>query len=405
MSSEPSSSKFIVALAALCCLVDGYDLQSLGLAVPLMAQEHGVAPAQYGPALTATVIGMIIGALGLTPLGDRLGPQRMLIASMLLVSAGSLLTAVVESIPALTATRVLVGCGIGCAVPVSVSLVSNNVAPKHRTLIVTAVVVSTGLGSFLAGMAAPTIIGLGGWRSIFLVGAVMPALCALMLWLSLAAPKPSGAARSRSATPLSAVRALFDQDHRRTSLLLWLIMPANLIVTYALTAWLPTLLIGAGWESAQAQRVAGLLALAGIAGGIVLGALADRGLMKLAFVSAHFVAAAAFAWIGLGGSNHWLLAILVIGFTSYGGSLMLGSVTPQLYADASRSTGTGWASGIGRIGAVLGPLLVTLALNAHLHPSEILQLLLWPSLWCAGVALFLPNLAKRGEQAGYGSRP
>ena len=153
------------------------------------------------------------------------------------------------------------------------------------------------------------------------------------------------------------------------------------------------MLTTAGWARADAQHAAGFLALGSIVGGLVLARVADRGRAVPALACAYLLAAAAFAGIALTPASRgaWIALIVAVGAGSIGSQLALGSLASSFYPATFRATGVGWSSGMGRVGAIFGPLVLATMMTSHIAPAHILGSLAVPMALCGLLVLLLPR--------------
>ena len=395
-------SRRVLAICGLAALADGYDVQVLGLAVPGMAQAMHAAPAAFTVVFTASLTGMACGAAGLAPLADRHGLRRLLLALLALISvttAGSLLS---RTPTALALWRFFAGVGLGALVPVAIALAVRHATPARRNLQVTLMVTCTALGSFLAGMVAPVLEAHWQWQGLFGAGALLPLL--ILLLASAGLPKegpmtPAAASEHGEPSNLPAnptgLRALFIPALRPRTVALWTLFWLSLFAIYALISWLPALLTAAGWERAAAQRAAGFMALGSVIGGPLLAALVDRGHERWAPASAYLIAALALiAFIaGLVPTTYIVPLLMLVGACAMGSQQALGAFSALHYPSNIRATGTGWASGVGRLGAMLGPTVLGLLLAGGAPPLYGLAVLALPLALAALAVFSLPPLA------------
>jgi MFS transporter, AAHS family, 4-hydroxybenzoate transporter len=377
-----------IALCSLASLLDGYDIQALGLAIPGMAKDFGVAPTALTLAVSASLIGMALGAMLLGPLGDRFGRKQMLVAFLLLIGATTLGVVSAASPMQLTFWRFFSGLGMGAILPVAIAIVAEAAAPERRTALITLMVVSSPLGSFVGGFVAPYIEPVYGWQSIFGAGGVLTFLAGIMIWFAL----PETEHQQVTALKPS-VSSLFTPQFQARTLLLWTIFWFNLFVSYALISWLPTLLGAAGWERGEAQRATGVLALGGICGGLVMAWAADKGRAVPTLAAAYLLTAGLFILfiIGPGERAAWLALLALVGAGGIGAQIALGSLAASFYPAEIRATGLGWSGGFGRTGAIVGPLVMAGLLQADIPASLILALLMIPMLACALCVTRLPK--------------
>jgi MFS transporter, AAHS family, 4-hydroxybenzoate transporter len=366
-----------IALCSLASLLDGYDIQALGLSIPGMAKEFGAAPTALTFAVSASLIGMALGAIMLGPLGDRFGRKPMLVAFLLLIG--------VTTIGAITATgpnslaiwRFFSGLGMGAIIPVAVAIVAEAAPETSRTALITMMIACSPIGSFVAGFAAPLIEPAFGWRGIFAFGGMLTLIAALAIWFAL----PAFAIVKRPELKPN-LASLFTPAYRARTSLLWLIFGVNLFVTYSLISWLPTLLSEAGWAKADAQRATGLMALGGVCGGLLIAWAADRGRAIPVLVAAYVASAGLFVLfaIGPGSQAAWMALLVLVGAGAIGSQMALGSFSASFYPSEIRATGLGWSGGVGRLGAIIGPLVMAALLKLSISSSVILALLMIPML-------------------------
>jgi MFS transporter, AAHS family, 4-hydroxybenzoate transporter len=377
-----------IALCSLASLLDGYDIQALGLAIPGMAKDFGVPPTALTFAVSASLIGMALGAMLLGPLGDRQGRKQMLVATLLLIGATTFGVVSATNPTQLMIWRFLCGLGIGAIVPVAIAIVAEAAPPARRTALVTLMIASSPLGGFIGGFAAPFIEPAYGWQGIFGFGGALTLVAGLTIWIALPVT-----GQAQTATLQPSVTTLFTPQFRARTVLLWTIFWLNLFVSYSLISWLPTLLGAAGWARGEAQRATGLLALGGICGGLLMAWAADKGRAVPTLAASYILTACLFVLfiIGPGERAAWLALLALVGAGGIGAQMALGSLAASFFPAEIRATGLGWSGGFGRIGAIVGPLAMAALLHANVAASLILALLMVPMLACAYCVTRLPK--------------
>jgi AAHS family 4-hydroxybenzoate transporter-like MFS transporter len=415
-----SLQKRVIALCCMATFLDGYDTQALGLAVPRIAEAWSLPPGEFAPALSGSFAGLALGAVLLAPLADRFGRRPTLIAMMMVVGITTLGAALATSLDSLTLWRVMTGLGLGGSVPVATAMTSEYAPAPRRAAFVALMIACMALGSFAAGIVAPLINGAWGWRGIFGVGAVLPLAMAGLLLAALPeslrfligqgadtraiaeqldriAPHLRGTA-VRITPPTGHIRAsvksLFGPAFRMRTILVWAIFWFNLFVIYSLISWMPTLLRSAGWGHDAAQRASGLVSLGGIAGGLLLAWIADKGHAIAALFTAYVGTALIFTLfiVGPGSIGAWIALLLLVGAGAVGGQMAAGSVAAGYYYPPElRSTGVGWFNGVGRIGGIIGPVVLAGLMKSGWSSAHMLGFLALPMLICAGGVLLLPR--------------
>jgi MFS transporter, AAHS family, 4-hydroxybenzoate transporter len=410
----------VIVLCGLVVLLDGYDIQAMALAAPSIASEWSLPPSVFGIALASALMGLMLGAGVLAPLGDRWGRRPLLIGGMALVGFASLGTAFSTDLSDLVLWRLLTGLGLGASIPNATALTSEYMPTRRRAALVTLMFCNMSVGAFAAGFIAPSIIKAWGWEGIFILGGAIPFLICLLLFLAapesvrlLLARSPNDPRITRLMARLApdidpatvrsdadptlkhqSVAILFALEYRARTALIWCAFALNLFVLYVLISWIPTLLRGAGWLAPNALRGVGVINAGGVVGGLLLSWFVDRGKMVRAMLTAYAGTAVAMLLFAVlpSGSTWWFL-LLVIGGGTAGAQMTLNALAAALYPQAIRATGLGWATGIGRIGAILGPLLGGVMMAQHLEPTAVLSLLVAPVAVCGLVVSLLPRVA------------
>jgi AAHS family 4-hydroxybenzoate transporter-like MFS transporter len=308
--------------------------------------------------------------------------------------------------------------GFGASVPNATAITSEFVPTRRRAALITVMYANIALGAVLAGFAAPPIYGRLGWEAVFLVGGFGPILVSVLLWFGLPesvrfliekrpgdpriaatvrqlAPEVDAARATlakRSGVTKQSVLALLAPEYRSRTLLLWLGLVFNLFSLFFLISWLPALLNSAGWSPANASRGGVMLQIGGIISGLTMAWFVDRGRTVPAMVTAYLVTAASLGLFLIlpSESGAWWLLLLTIGAGTSGTQFAFNALSAAFYPPLIRSTGVGWAVGVGRIGAILGPAFGGFIVSAKLGTPQVLGLLVIPVVLCAICVMFLP---------------
>jgi AAHS family 4-hydroxybenzoate transporter-like MFS transporter len=397
------TSAFQIGAIVLCGLVivfDGFDTQSMGFLVPSIAAEFGVPRATFGPALSAGLFGLMIGAMVSGPIADRWGRKSAIILSVLVFGVMSLVTARATSLTELVSLRFLTGLGLGGAMPNAVSLASEYAPKRLQPMFVSAIFVGMAGGAVVASAVGGVLMPIWGWRSVFVVGGLLPLVLAVLLLVvlpeSLRFLAVVGADRARmtaivrriapeaadvplAPSPASErleglpVAHLFTDGRAVGTVLLWIPFFMNLLILYFILSWLPSLLSDAGMPVS-----AGLTAVAAFSIGGIVGTLLQGPLMKAFGVytpmAVEFVASLALVVVAaqIFASFELMIAVtFVLGGSVQAAQAGLNVLAAMYYPTAMRSTGVGWALGVGRIGAIVGPLIGGAMLGLQWTPREI----------------------------------
>lgn len=382
-----------ILLCALAVFFDGYEAQMLAMAVPLLAKHLGVAPTAFALASSASLAGMAIGALVLGPLSDRVGRKPMLLVSLLLFGGGTLAALTIRSPGELTLWRLIAGCGLGAAVPITIAMVSEWAPPAKRVRIVTLMAMGFPVGASSAGLIAPLLTSRWGWQGLFVYGGVAPLIIAALIAVSVREPPRS----LKAEKPVwRRVGALFAPALRSRTLLFCALNVVNLFANYGLASWLPTLLVQNGWTLAAASRATSALAIGGLAGSFLASGMADRGRIGLGLGGAYVIAAAGLALCGTNPQSTlvWVVLLMLVGCTM-GAAVTLGPLASAHFPPEVRATGVGFANGIGRFGSLFGPLALAALMNQQLSPTSVIGSLMAPMLLCAVLIAWLARVLRR----------
>jgi len=379
---------FQVGVFTLCgaaLIMDGFDVQSWGYVAPKVFAEWQM-PSKAGSVGSTALFGLLLGLICFSMLADRIGRRPVLIGTTLYFGILTLATSQVQSLEQLLVVRFLAGFGLGATMPNAMALVSEY-SPK-RVRVTAMLIVSSmfTVGAALAGFVAAWLIPHFGWRAVFYVGGTIPLLVGVAMWLALpesmqfltlkrtrledvgrwlrriapTTPEPTVADYVVAEEPGRGVPIvqLFYGGRAAATALLWIVMFMNLLNIYFLATWLPTIAGEMGFGTSAAVLVGTTLQVGGIVGAFVLGPPIRRFGFFVVLAVTFVAAAASIAAIGRSPTAALLFGVVfVAGFGVLGGQAALNALAASSYPTALRATGVGAASGVGRTGSVLGPLL------------------------------------------------
>jgi MFS transporter, AAHS family, 4-hydroxybenzoate transporter len=404
----------IFAVCILLVLIDGYDGAALAYAAPAIVADIKLDPSMLGPLFAAHLVGMVLGSGPSGLIADRHGRRPTIICATIVFGVSTLLMATASSFHEILIYRLFTGVGLGAAVSNVIAFASESSPGRCRATVVSAIYSAFPLGALVGGYVAVWLIASYGWPSIFMLGASLTlAALAAVLWKlpeSIRFLRASGAPTPQvrealtkfgldphlvdvSVAPRSAVlvqrlpfKDLFADGMAIGTLLLWLAFFVNQLVVYFMFAWLPIVFKFRDLSSELGIIASATLNLGGVVGAICLARLIDaRGAHRVLTVSyvAAFLAVAAFGSVAPAGAAAVLCAIALTGFVLNGSNVNLAAVATSLYPTRARSTGVGWAMGVGRVGAIVGSLIGGVLLRSHLRLDILYALVSSPLLLAA----------------------
>lgn len=384
MTRSGDRGRITIAVCLVVAILEGFDIQSAGMAAPRLAPALGLTPDQIGLFFSANSLGMLIGAYLGGWLSDRAGRKSVLIASVLVFGLGSIATGLSAELAMLSLARLVTGLGLGAALPALIAIVAEH-NPDRARRAVAIMYAGTPVGGALAGLSSHL---LADWRSIFFVGGALPVLIVPVLVILLTEPRDDAATMTAPAGgPLP---ALFGNGLAARTSLLWAAFFGGMLALYLLLNWTPMLLAGKDFPPSQ---IAAFQATVNIAGAVMVLLLANAldGPRFGAIGAGAFVLTAVSLCALSIARPDMATAVAIAAFLGSGllvAQSALYAVAPRIYPAAQRGTGVGAAVGAGRFGAIAGPLLAGQLLGAGLSPAQLLQVVV-PLILVAGVAVFM----------------
>jgi AAHS family 4-hydroxybenzoate transporter-like MFS transporter len=417
-------------LCVLVAMMDGFDTQAIGYVAPAIVKSWGISKLALGPVFSAGLIGSLFGALIFGPLADRFGRKPVLIVCAFTFGLGALATANAESTPVLLGLRFITGLGMGGAMPIAIAQTSEFMPRRIRGFAMTLTYCGFSIGAALGGLAADQLIQRFGWQAVFVTGGLPTLVLAffMLFWLpeSIGFLLTRNDAKSRAGiiltklglnaseirystekfdklSPTTAVARLFSEGRALFTAAIWLIVFMNLTELYFFTSWLPTVAHEAGISIGSAALITALFQVGGTVGALVIGRLVDnfrkfRVMCCVYFSAAVFVSSVGYLLTDTGSPLAFAsiaCAVTLAGACVVGGQIGIIAVTATMYPTSIRSSGVGWALGIGRIGSVMGPFVGSALIAAQLPNAELFLIGAVPVIIAGTTSLFLDNFVFR----------
>jgi AAHS family 4-hydroxybenzoate transporter-like MFS transporter len=384
---------FQIGVLILCMLVaalDGFDTQAIGYTAPAIAGVLKLPMAQFGTVGSAGLVGAAIGALSFGPFADLFGRKWFMVIAIVVFAIFSYMTAQSASLDQLLAYRFLAGLGLGGATPAFLAM-GAELAPKRlRDVFVTVLFASFPAGGLIGSLTSAWVIPAFGWQSVFYIGAVAPLVIAVILaiWLPesvrfllarnirqdevrrtleriMPGELPAGVELVAPPDPARQgvpVTHLFTEGRAIPTVLLWVPFFMVFMILVTVTFWTPTVLNSVGFSLSAAALIVGLNNLGSVIASAMSGWLVHRGGAFRILIPGFILGGLCLAWFGQATSSVLVLSIasFFAGFFVGGTGTGLIAVAAGMYPTSIRSTGIGWAMGMGRVGQFFGPFLTGL---------------------------------------------
>ncbi|MEV7646946.1 aromatic acid/H+ symport family MFS transporter [Arthrobacter sp. NPDC089319] len=423
--SESGFSRFHAGMLFWACFIitfDMYDLVVYGSVLPVLMQEWSMGPVEAGAIGSYGLVGMMVGAILFGILADKFGRKRMLTISIILFSVATALCAVAPGPAVFSVLRALGGLGIGGILP-SVIAMLTDYAPKNRANTLVAVVMCFfSVGGILAAFVAMVLLPAFGWQSVYVVAVVPLLFLPVMVKYFVDSPeslleqkrfdalrsvlaKVNGQAQIPADARFTAVQgkeegspvgALFKNRRALGTLMIWVAFFMCLLMINGLTIWLPKLMVEVGYPLGSSLTFMIVLNVGAIVGTLVLGKLSDKWGVKRVLVPMFVVSAVSLTLLGFGTNMAILLVLVAItGATTMGAQNISYAFVSQYYPSFMRSTAIGLASGVGRMGAIVGPTFGGILLTLSLPVQMNFLFFAIPGVVAALAFLFVPLTAKK----------
>jgi AAHS family 4-hydroxybenzoate transporter-like MFS transporter len=417
----------VLLLGTMVIFVDGFNIQVIGYIAPQLAKAWHIPNELLGPIFSSGLFGVFGGYLFLAPISGHVGHRLMIIACTAILGILTLLTTLVHDAYVLMALRFITGLSLGATNPSAVSIIADFCPSRRRSTFVVTGICGVSLGSMAAGLSAAMLMGAYGWEVVLIIGGALPLVLAAILTVALpdsleylvkkkggSAPETLALARriapnrtliagtkfSFTQKASGAVTQIFVEERLFGTLAIWICFTANLLVFYFVQSWLTTLIIAAGHTQQVAVSATTVLAAGGVLSIFAVGPLMDK-YQPFKVIGLFFVGGG--ACVALLGSLLTasapivLVASFLAGFTVLGVQKGMNAVAVYFYPTPLRSTGLGWGLGVGRLGAVAGPLVAGILMQGGQASATLFYFAAIPMLAGATAMSFMV--------ARYGKRP
>lgn len=383
------STNRVLFLCWISILAEGYDVGVLGAVMPALIdyEPWGLSPLEAGALGSQALIGMMIGAMLIGSLSDRLGRKKMLIISVVIFTLAQLGAALAPTPELFGLFRLIGGLGMGGIIPVAAAMTIEFSHPKKRSLNYGLMYSGYSLGILAAALVALAILEQAGWRWVVGLGAAPVLLVPLLMWklpesmesLLIRGERekgrqhaarlgiepyveadwlPAKSGQTQQTNWKDSLSVMFSRGYVLATIGFWVALFCGLLLVYGLNTWLPNIMKNAGYELGSSIMFLAVFSLASAIGGILIGGAADKYGKKLILVVFYVLGAAGILLLMFPNNiviNYVFVALAGIGTIAT--SLVLTGWVADYYPAYARATATGWALSFARVGAIAGPLL------------------------------------------------
>lgn len=358
MENGTISKRKLLGVAGLGWMFDAMDVGILSFVIAALAADWALTPTEMGWIGSVNSIGMAIGAVVFGVLADKVGRKHIFMATLILFSVASGLSAFTSTLALFLVLRFFVGMGLGGELPVASTLVSESVDAKERGKMVVLLESFWAGGWLVAALISYFVIPTYGWR-VALILTALPAFYAIYLRWNL----PDSPQFTKKANPNRSawknIKEVWSKDHARSTFVLWVVWFAVVFSYYGMFLWLPSVMMGKGFDLISSFKYVLIMTLAQLPGYFTAAWLIERAGRK--FVLATYLIGTAISAVVFGNATTavtLLIAGMFLSFFNLGAWGALYAYTPEQYPTVIRGTGAGLAAASGRIGGIFGPLLV-----------------------------------------------
>ncbi|MGP5177836.1 3-(3-hydroxy-phenyl)propionate transporter MhpT [Psychrobacter aquimaris] len=397
-SLKKASSVYLTLFLCFCiAILEGFDIQSIGVAAPSIQAEFNLTKGQLGWIFSAATLGMFPGAIVAGRLSDKIGRKKILIFSVAIFGVMSLLTAFTTGFNSLVLIRLLTGVGMGGALPLIIAMSSESVSERWSATAVSIMYAGVPIGAAITALAAGMFTEVGQWKNIFYLGGLAPILILPLLALFLKETYTKRPA-TKEIENNDFKFVLFGEGRLASTLQIWLSFLGTLIVLYFILNWLPVLMQSNGLSMKNVSNIQVSYQVGALLGVLSLGWLLSRIKIRTVVIMIYVGILVGLSALAVSKSlTGLMLSAALSGFFLTGGQSALYALAARVYQKSMRGTGVGVAVAMGRIGSFIGPLLAGLIFSYNSSSSFVIGSSIPVIIIAAIAAIMLTNNISRRE--------
>ncbi len=394
MPEEQSASQrwLIITLCFFVTVLEGYDLQAIGVAIPIMAPALGLSKEEIGIAVSATMAGLMLGAFLGGACADHLGRRPVLTAGVLIFALATLATLFAHDVITLATARGVTGLGVGMVMPNVIAISTDITEKRDRAKVGALMMCGFPVGALIAA-ALVAVHDTISWQEIFILGGITPLILAPIMWFFM--PETSPVKKETNAPKIHLLSALFGEGRAFMTVNIWLCTAIALLVVYLFLNWLPTLVAEKGFDKSIGAAAAFWFNVGSIIGVLALGRIVDAMGFRVPLAAAYILLLLGFILFAQTATPSVMYVVAALcGACIIGAQTALYAITPSFYPESARGIGGGAALAAGRLGAIVGPLTVGYLLQGGKSADDVIVSIM-PLLAIALISVVILSYSKQ----------
>lgn len=390
-------------LCWLAVVIEGYDLVAFGATIPTLLRSHylGITPISATVIAALSLVGVGVGAAAVGVIADRFGRRSTMLISILVFSIFTLLVPLMPDLTLMTAARFIAGLGLGACMPLALTLMSEFSSSAHTARSTTRTMTGYHTGAVLTSLLA--LVFVERWEWLFYVGGAVGLLIVPLMWRYLPESEAFLEVKQTAAgkSMLSSVSSILRKPYLLVTLGVWVASFMGLLLVYGLNTWLPTIMGAAGYSLSSSLLMLLILNFGGIVGLLLAGQVADRKGIKPSTLIWFAAAALFIAILSVKYQQEWLLNVVIFftGLFVFSAQVLVYALVSKLFPTEMRGTALGMASGVGRVGAIVGPSITgSLVAAGVVYPGGFYVFAVVAVLAVAAIAV-VPVAKREGRDA------
>lgn len=375
-----------IFLCFLVTVMEGFDLQAIGVAMPMIAPEMGLTKVDIGYALSATMVGLMIGAIFGGWIGDKIGRRLVLCLAVFIFGTATVATIIGHDANSLALIRLFTGIGIGAAMPNIMAINTDISTPANRAFTGMLMFCGFPVGAAVAALIVQVVPDIN-WQTIFLIGGIPSIILVPLFYFKMPETLPKNIDR-QTTVKTSLAHALFGEKRWRVTVCLWFSYALTLVILYLLINWLPTLIVEKGLSRQDGATAALSFNVGSVIGALLLGVAVDKFGLRWPMAIVYTLLLVGFFMLAHADDmTSVIISTALSGACVVGSQFILYGIAPSYYPAHARGIGGGSAVAVGRLGAIIGPMAAGILMQSGMSGDQVVMSLA-PVVISGGICVF-----------------